>query len=642
MKITLQKLAVKNFKGIQDMTIEPNGNDVRISGQNASGKTTLAGAFFYCLFGKDSAGSAQFSIKPLDHDGSDIHNLETTVEIVLSIDGKDVALKKRYTEKWVKSRGSAKKEFQGHTTDHFIDGLPLKKKEYDDRVAALFDIDKFNLVTNPAALNAMHWKDRRDILLSMCGNVTTEDVAASDPDLEKLAAMLKDQSIDDHIKRIKAEQKDINKELTEIPVRIQENQNAAQAAPAPSQQAKKSLDYRMTQAREKLQQVRNNERLSALQVQLNEIKSEIIDRKNQSGVGVSEAREMIRKEIDKLGQQHREVKARIDGLQDLIDRDERRNQISREALEAMRKEWHEIRSREYDGSETCPTCGQDLPEDQVADAVAKFNQAKARNLKENEERGRELAQGITRRQNHIDEGKAKIEDQQKLADQIKAQIDTKDKEYADVQPVAVDTSDLDKKAAAIEAEIDAIKSGSNIREKDLVAEIQKIEAELTAWQETDAAHKAAKKAGDRVKELEAQEKKLAAAYEALEADLFLAEKFVTRQAEMIEENVNSRFDLVKWKLFATQINGGIDQTCVATYQGVPYPDLNTGAKVQIGLDIINMLSRHFDLVAPVWLDNRESVTWLPETDAQMITLAVTPGHEKLKIDIIDNKGEKAA
>jgi uncharacterized HAD superfamily protein len=263
-------------------------------------------------------------------------------------------------------------------------------------------------------------------------------------------------------------------------------------------------------------------------------------------------------------------------------------------------------------------------------------------LKENEERGRELAQGITRRQNHIDEGKAKIEDQQKLADQIKAQIDTKDKEYADVQPVAVDTSDLDKKAAAIEAEIDAIKSGSNIREKDLVAEIQKIEAELTAWQETDAAHKAAKKAGDRVKELEAQEKKLAAAYEALEADLFLAEKFVTRQAEMIEENVNSRFDLVKWKLFATQINGGIDQTCVATYQGVPYPDLNTGAKVQIGLDIINMLSRHFDLVAPVWLDNRESVTWLPETDAQMITLAVTPGHEKLKIDIIDNKGEKAA
>jgi len=500
-------------------------------------------------------------------------------------------------------------------------------------------------VTNPAAFNALHWKDRRDILLSMCGNITTQDVAESDSDLKELGARLDGQSIDDLIKRIKSEQKDINKELQEIPVRIQENQNAVQAAPAPDEQAKKSLDYRLNDAREKLQQVRNNERLSALQVQLNEIKSEIIDRKNQAGGDVSGVREKIRAEIDKLGQQHREVKARIESLQDEIARDEKRNTIARDALDSMREGWHEIKARQYDGSETCPTCGQGLPEDQIADAVAKFNQAKARDLKQNEEKGRELAQGITRRQNAIDAGKAKIEDQQKMADQIKAQVDAKDKEYADVQPAKVDTSDLDKKAIAIESEIEAIKSGSDIREKYLVDEIQKIEAELTAWQETDAAHKAAKKAGDRVKDLEAQEKKLAAAYEALEADLYLAEQFVTRQAEMIEENVNSRFELVKWKLFTTQINGGIDQTCVATYGGVPYPDLNTGAKVQIGLDIINALSKHFDLACPVWLDNRESVTWLPETEAQLISLAVIEGKDKhfnrvdgLFIDI-DEKGE---
>ena len=641
MKITLQKLAVKNFKGIQDMTIEPAGNDVRISGQNASGKTTLADAFFYCLFGKDSAGSAQFSIKPLDHDGSDIHNLETTGEIVLRVDGKDVALKKRFTEKWVRSRGSAKKEFHGHTTDHFIDGLPLKKKEYDDRLAALFDIDKFNLVTNPGALNAMHWKDRRDILLSMCGNVTTQDVAESDPDLSSLAARLEDQSIDDLIKRIKSEQKDINKELQEIPVRIQENQNAAQAASAPDQQARKRLDYRLNEAQEKLRQVRNNERLSALQVQLNEIKSEIIERKNQAGGSVSEDRKRLRDEIDKLHHQHREVKARIDGIQDLIDRDETRNRIASDALEAMRKEWHEIRGREYDGIETCPTCGQDLPADQVADAVARFNKARARDLKQNEEKGRELAQGITRRQNAIDQGKTKIEDQQKVADQVKAQIDALDKKYAAIQAAPVDTSDLDKKAVAIKSEIDAIKSGSDIRERDLVSETEKIQVELAKWQESEAAHKAAKKAGDRVRELEAQEKKLAAAYEVLEADLFITERFVTRRAEMIEENVNSLFGLVKWKLFTTQINGGIDQTCVATYQGVPYPDLNTGAKVQIGLDIINALSKYYDLVCPVWLDNRESVTWLPETDAQLISLLVTESEKELSIEI-ENKGEKAA
>ena len=628
MNITLKKLVVKNFKGIQDMTIEPNGNDVRISGQNASGKTTLADAFFYCLFGKDSAGSAQFSIKPLDHDGSDIHNLETTAQVVLNVDGKDVALKKRFEEKWVKARGSAKKEFQGHTTDHFFERVPLKKKDYDSRVADMFDVDQFNLVTSPGALNAMHWKSRRDILLSMCGNITVKNVAESDPDLKSLAARLDGQSIDDLILKIKAAQKEINNELQEIPVRIQENQNAVQSATAPDQKTKKSLDYRMNEAQEKLRQVRNNERASALQVQLNEIRSEILDRKNQAGGSVAEDRQKFRAEIDKLGQQHREVKARIDDIHGLIDRDENRSRLSRDALEAMRKEWQQIKGREYDGSDTCPTCGQELPADQVADAVAKFNQAKARDLKQNEEKGREIAAGTTSRQNAIDEGKAKIEDQQKVADQIKAQIDAKDKEYADVQPAKVDTSDLDKKVVAIESEIDAIKNGAEIREHGLVAEIEKITAELTQWQETEAAHKAAKKAEDRVNDLEDQEKKLAAEYEQLEADLYQAERFVTRRAEMIEKGLNRRFELVKWKLFNTQVNGGIEETCVSTYGGVPYPDLNTGAKVQIGLDIINTLSKHFDLVAPVWLDNRESVTWLPDVEAQVISLEVKQRMDK--------------
>ena len=112
MKITLQKLIVKNFKGIKDQIFEPNSKNATISGQNASGKTTLADAFFYCLFGKDSAGSAQFSIKPLDHDGSDIHNLETTVEIILDIDGQETTLKKRFTEKWTKARLCACQNFR--------------------------------------------------------------------------------------------------------------------------------------------------------------------------------------------------------------------------------------------------------------------------------------------------------------------------------------------------------------------------------------------------------------------------------------------------------------------------------------------------------------------------------------------------
>jgi chromosome segregation ATPase len=625
MKITLQKLTVKNFKGIKDQTFEPNGKNATISGQNASGKTTLADAFFYCLFGKDSAGSAQFSIKPLDHDGSDIHNLETVVEVTLSVDGQEISLKKRYEERWVRSRGSAKKEFQGHTTDHFIDGVPLKKKEYDSRVANLFDLSKFNLVTNPTALNNMHWKDRRDILLSMCDTVTDADVIASDPELE---GMNLPGDINDHVAKLKAEQKEINKELTEIPVRIQENQDVAIAAQKPDKAKKKNLDYHLVEAHEKLRQIQSNERASALQVRLNEIRAEILEKKSAAGSGVEEQRKLIREQIEKKGQQLREIKARIAALEDQAKRDENRNRLSREALESMRKEWQQIKAREYDGSESCPTCGQDLPEDQIQAAVEKFNQAKARDLAANVEKGREIAQGTTSRQNAIDDAKAKIADQHDIAQRIKSEIDRLDREYADMQPAAVDTADLDREFVKVEEEIKAIKNGSSIRERDALSAITDLEKQISDWQEKEAAYKAAQKAEARVKELEAQEKALAAKYEDLEANLFLAEKFISRQAELIEENANKLFSLVKWKLFNTQINGGVEPTCIATYQGVPYPDLNTGAKVQIGLDIINALSKHFDLSCPIWVDNRESVTWLPEVDAQVISLAVVERMDK--------------
>lgn len=642
MKITLQKLAVKNFKGIQDKTFEPKGNDVRISGQNASGKTTLADAFFWCLFGKDSSGQAQFSIKPVDEAGRDIHNLETVVEAVLSIDGKDMVLRKRFEERWVRSRGSAKKDFQGHTTDHFIDDVPLKKKDYDARVAELFSLEQFNLVTNPAAFNSLHWTKRREILLSMCAEVRPTDVAGSDEGMKGFLAKLDGTSLDDFKAKLKSQQTEINKELKEIPVRIQEHQNTLQSAQAPDQAKKKSLDYHLKESREKLRQLENNERLSALHVRRNEIKVAILEKQAAAGPGVAEQRKPLVEQIEKKGQQLREINNRIQALQDEIARDENRNRLSREALEAMRKEWQQIKAREYDGSESCPTCGQALPADQVADSLAKFNQAKANDLKSNEAKGREIAQGTISRQNAIDAAKAKIDDQQQIADRLKKEIDLLDQEYADVQPVPVDTAELDQEMVRVDAEIEAIKSGDHIQERDLKQKIFDLEKQMQEWNTIDADYRSAQKSSDRVKDLEAQEKKLAAAYENLEADLFLAERFTVRQAEMVEEKANELFSLVKWRLFNQQINGGIDQTCVATYKGVPYPDLNTGAKVQIGLDIINALSEHFDLSCPIWLDNRESVTWLPDVTAQVISLEVVERTDKeLSINIQD-KGEKAA
>jgi AAA15 family ATPase/GTPase len=183
-EIRLLSLSLKNFKGIRQFTLQANGQDVKVYGDNATGKTTLFDAFVWLLFDKDSQNKKDFAIKTLDKDGQVLHGLEHEVEGVFLIDGKQLSLRKVFSEKWTKKRGSAEKQFSGHTTEYYIDGVPLKKKEYDQLISDLIDEDVFKLLTNPSYFNEqLHWQDRRKILLQVCGDITDEEVIASNAEL---------------------------------------------------------------------------------------------------------------------------------------------------------------------------------------------------------------------------------------------------------------------------------------------------------------------------------------------------------------------------------------------------------------------------------------------------------------------------
>ena len=117
-----------------------------------------------------------------------------------------------------------------------------------------------------------------------------------------------------------------------------------------------------------------------------------------------------------------------------------------------------------------------------------------------------------------------------------------------------------------------------------------------------------------------------------EQKLYLLEEFSREKMNWLSESINKHFNFVKFKLFDIQINGGIKDTCEMVVDGVPYGSLNSAAKMQAGLDVINSLSRLYDVSAPVWLDNRESVTSIPPVDAQIINLIVSAADEKMRIE----------
>ena len=137
----------------------------------------------------------------------------------------------------------------------------------------------------------------------------------------------------------------------------------------------------------------------------------------------------------------------------------------------------------------------------------------------------------------------------------------------------------------------------------------------------------------RIKELEASEKTMSSEIAQLEGIEFSIEKFVKLKMDAVEMAVNKKFKLVKFKLFEDQINGGQIECCTTLINGVPFPDANTASKIQAGIDIINVISQHYGTIAPIFIDNRESVFNIPESPSQIINLIASKEDKALRVEL---------
>lgn len=141
------------------------------------------------------------------------------------------------------------------------------------------------------------------------------------------------------------------------------------------------------------------------------------------------------------------------------------------------------------------------------------------------------------------------------------------------------------------------------------------------------------KATARIKELEATQTQLAKEFEELEHAVYLTEEFTKTKVNLMESTINNMFEITEFKLFDIQINGGVNDVCEATYKGVPFDaGLNTAHRINVGLDIINTLSKHYDFYAPIMIDNAESVTDILATESQQVKLHVSEKDKTLRVE----------
>jgi chromosome segregation ATPase len=650
----LLTLILSNFKGIRDFTLDAAGEPVDIFGDNATGKTTLSDALHWLLFDKDSSGRKDFDIKTLDSDNRPVHNLEHAVEaVLLTEDGARVALRKVYHEVWTKKRGAPLAEFTGHTTEHFIDGVPVPLKEYKARIASLADEDLFRLLTNPAHFNSLHWQERRRILLDVCGNVADAEVIATDAKLARLTEVLGSRTLEDQRKVLAARRREINDELERIPVRISEVERGLPAVPdaatLPAMTPEQIADA-VTERREAVARIDAGGEVAEQVKRKREVEAEIIalanaelDAANTRSAVADQERSKLRAAVTVAKDALAALTADRDRAQ--RTRDANTAEVARldERMAALREQWKAVNAEAFtDGTpDTCAACGQALPADKVSAAreaaTAAFNRDKAQRLERIDADGKALkaqADALTAKDDLTREI-ARLDGEILAAEKNLADAEATAAAPAPEQPEPVD----DPKRAALIAQVDEIdatiaklSADAAPRRQELVAEIAALEADAATHAAAEKARADITKGRARMDELACDEKRLADEFEQIEADLFLTEEFIRAKVAMLEDRINARFHLVRFKLFDQLVNGGIEECCETLVGGVPYSTgLNNAARIAAGLDIIATLSAHYGVSAPVFLDNAEAITGIPALPAQLIALYVSEPDKNLRV-----------
>lgn len=656
MKIIIQTLTLINFKGIKELTVPFQADTTRIYGDNEAGKTTITDAWHWLLTNKNSSDEKDFNIKNTVH--RELNRADHQVSANMIADGMAVELKKVFREKWSKKRGEEFPEFTGHETLYYYNDVPCSQAEYQKKIAELLPEEALKMITNPLYFNTgIKWQQRRNVLLQLAGPISNTDIldviatVTNKQAVANLTMVLNSgKTVAEYKREIGSRKKKIKDDLAVIPSRIDE---VKRAVPLPADyvaieaqiKAKgnqilnidgsisdKNAHYQ--EEYKKLQE--HHSKVNKLETRKNEIAFEVKSRLNNESSNRQIARNNVFNKITGIEQ---DLKSKELLLQ---SRTQAKSELT-ERTAKLREHWNEVNESVLTFNEhqfECPTCKREFEAGDVTakkqDLTTNFLENKNGELDKITERGRGLVGETTECDNMITMLSGKIDGLKVELENAKAEL----AQFDDANNNGGQTS-ADEVLASNDEYIQVCASLSTLTSQAPIIKpadftelnIQKaaIQSEIDALRKTLSTREQIEAAEKRIAELDSEEKSLAQQLADLERTEFLMEDFTKSKMDIMEARINGLFKEVKFKLFERQINGGEDETCETMFKGVPFSDLNTAGKIQAGIDIINTLSKHYGVCAPMFLDNQESVTSLPYTDSQIIKLIVSEPDKQLRV-----------
>lgn len=644
MNLKLKQLIIKDFQGIKEQSFNFDGQNATIYGQNGSGKTTTATALQWLLFDKNLQGK-QIDVVPLDKENNELYESIPHVTAVFDKDGQDLKLTKESFPKYMKNKMTGAKEYtKSRTGKQYIDDVPFTITNFKKEISEIIDEDILKLVTNIHTFNDLHWTDRRKILFEVCGQLTDNEIIESNKELEPLIEILKNKSIEDQKKVIKDKLKKTNDDIEDIPVRI----NEATLSKVEVTGTNVSIDevkQQISDYESQIHSINNGSEEIELRNQISQKQNELkLLEQNHSNDNQSNINNLKSKlSLEESNKLNFESKIRM--INQSINVNKTSRELKLKEYKEVVTEINELEASEHIATvdDTCSCCGQALPPEKVEEAnqraLEQFNKNKSSELEQLNQRkntlleqGKQFKPTIEKLENDLQAEQQKVDDVQKVIYSLKSRIENLSNELIPVNETTEYKSILE--------EINQLNhQRSNIAETNkekvnaIREEIYKLDEQVLEFNKHQANIDNNKRIDERIKELRIQEEKLIEVKEELNYQLYLIDEFNRTKVKTIEESINNKFKMARFKLFDEKKNGNIEETCITTFNGIEFGrGLNTAAMINVGLDIINTLTAHYNVYAPIFIDNAESVTNVYQTNSQQIELKVSEDDERLRLE----------
>lgn len=664
--ITIQSLKLVNFKGIRSLIIDSFGKETKVFGDNGTGKTSVFDAFTWLLFGKDSQDRTSFEIKTLDSQNNVIPKIDHEVEATILVDGESVTLKRIFREKWTKKKGSLEAEFTGNETNYEWNGVPMTQRDYNAKISSIVDEKVFKLITSPAAFTSLKWQDQRQVLIDITGNITDEDIAAGNTDYQELLKNLSNKTIEEYQKQIKASIAKSKKELKFIPSRIDEVERGKPESFDFDQlrkdveartEIKASLDNQISNKLEAQQEFLNQR--SEVQNKIHSLETEISNvqhkHRQQAKDKFANSTSELTSVQSEITQITSEITSSQNGLNTLKSKlNNKNNELSttKEQINSITEKWVKVNAEEFKMDENeckCPTCNREFDPETIdekkAEAEQRFDENKQKRLAQINQNGNslketkehllreveDLEKRISNGVDHIQNLELKRENlltQEKMLKEDLPNV-TEEGIYKELVSANTELSEMITKVSGLKQNLSEMQP---VDISDIKAKREEVEKDIDRLKRMLSNEDQINKVNQRIDELQQEESHLAQTIADYEREQFIIDSFVKDKMDRLEARINERFNMVDFKLFDTQVNGGQVETCQALIDGVPFSDANTASKINAGIDIINTLCNHYQVSAPIFIDNRESVVNLIPSQSQIINLIVSEPDKKLRVE----------